>query len=100
MDIKTPDPPLSDGAFVVLQRLIREAALSLERFDARLSGPRSPAETALTLAALASLRLEDLAAARAEERLERAVERLRERLADPHSCTAGDMGNTLDRGHG
>ncbi|HYX24893.1 MAG TPA: hypothetical protein VFC23_12120, partial [Thermoanaerobaculia bacterium] len=64
----------------VLRSLIREAALSLERFDARLAGPRSPAETALTLAALASLRLEDLAAPGAEERIERAVERLRERI--------------------
>jgi hypothetical protein len=81
LDLYRGQPPLSDGAYRVLQRLIREAALSLERFDARLSRPRSPAETALTLAALASLRLEDLAAAGAEERIEQAVERLRERLA-------------------
>ncbi|MBW8879009.1 MAG: hypothetical protein JF614_29055 [Acidobacteria bacterium] len=81
LDLYRGQPPLSDGAYRVLQRLIREAALSLERFDARLSGPRSPAETALTLAALASLRLEDLAAPEAEERIERAVDRLRERLA-------------------
>jgi hypothetical protein len=78
LDLYRGKPPLSDGAFVVLQRLIREAALSLERFDARRQpGPRTPAETALTLAALASLRLEDLASPGAEERIGQAIERLR-----------------------
>ncbi|HEX3553757.1 MAG TPA: hypothetical protein VIA62_11075 [Thermoanaerobaculia bacterium] len=72
LDLYRGKPPLSDGAYRVLQRLIREAALSLERFDAR----RAPAETALTLAALAYLRLEDLAAPGAEERIQEAVERL------------------------
>ncbi|MEA2695229.1 MAG: hypothetical protein QOJ16_4616 [Acidobacteriota bacterium] len=56
-------PPLSDGAFRVLQALIRDAALNLERFDATLpAGPRSLEERAEALTALASLRLEDLAA--------------------------------------
>jgi hypothetical protein len=81
LDIYRGTPPLSDGAFRVLQRLIREAALSLERFDAPLAaGPRSPSGTALTLAALASFRLEDLAAPGAEERIDRAVGLLRDRL--------------------
>jgi hypothetical protein len=80
LDLYRGKPPLSGGAFRVLQRLIREAALSLERFDAGEDQDRSPAGTARTLAALASLRLEDLAAPGAEDRIREAVERLRGRL--------------------
>lgn len=81
LDIYRGDPPLSDGAFRVLQRLIRKAALNLERFDGPLAAaPRSPGETAVTLAALATFRLEDLAAPGAEERIEQAVRLLRDRL--------------------
>jgi hypothetical protein len=80
LDLYRGKPPLSGGAFRVLQRLIREAALSLERFDAGQDQDRTPAGTARTLAALASLRLEDLAAPGAEERIGDAVERLRGRL--------------------
>jgi hypothetical protein len=80
LDLYRGKPPLSDGAYRVLQRLIREAALSLERFDAGQSQDRTPAGTARTLAALASLRLEDLAAPGAEARIREAVEHLRKRL--------------------
>jgi hypothetical protein len=80
LDLYRGKPPLSDGAFRVLQRLICEAALSLERFDAGQDQDRTPAGTARTLAALASLRLEDLAAPGAEERIREAVKRLRGRL--------------------
>ena len=65
-------PPLSDGAFRVLQALIRDAAQNLERFDAALpAGPRGLAERAAAITALASLRLEDLAAPGGEETLAR-----------------------------
>ncbi|MFY9820519.1 MAG: hypothetical protein WAM82_04005 [Thermoanaerobaculia bacterium] len=80
LDLYRGNPPLSDGAFQVLQRLIREAALSLERFDAGQSQDGAPAGTARTLAALASLRLEDLAAPGGENRIREAVEHLRQRL--------------------
>jgi hypothetical protein len=80
LDLYRGKPPLSDGAFRVLHGLIREAALGLERFDATQEQDRTPAGTARTLAALASLRLEDLAAPGAEERIREAVERLRDRL--------------------
>jgi uncharacterized protein DUF7005 len=80
LDLYRGKPPLSDGAFRVLQRLIREAALSLERFDAGQEQDRTPAGTARTLAALASLRLEDLAAPGAENRIREVVEHLRQRL--------------------
>ena len=77
LDLYRGKPPLSDGAFRVLQALVARAAANLERFDAG----RSPAqETAWTVAALASLRLEDLAAEGAEDLLTRAVAAVRERL--------------------
>ncbi len=73
LDLYRGKPPLSDGAFRVLQALVKAAAGNLERF-------RSPREMALTIAALASLRLEDLAAADAEDRLSRSVAATQERL--------------------
>jgi hypothetical protein len=60
---------------------VKRAAENLEQFDAGLpAGPRGPEETALLIAALASLRLEELAADGAEERLGGAVAELRGRL--------------------
>lgn len=76
LDLYRGKPPLSEGAFRVLQRLIRDAALSLERFDAGPEHDRTPAGTARTLAALASLRLEDLAVPGAEDRIREARGRL------------------------
>ncbi|MFL6236558.1 MAG: DUF7005 family protein [Thermoanaerobaculia bacterium] len=81
LDLYRGKPPLSDGAFQVLQALVKQAAENLERFDAGLPpGPRSPEETALLIAALASLRLEELAADAAEERLGQAFAELRGRI--------------------
>jgi hypothetical protein len=77
LDLYRGKPPLSDGAFRVLQALVARAAANLERFDA--GRPRSE-ETAWTVAALASLRLEELAADGAEERLRRAVAAVSGRL--------------------
>ena len=62
LDLYRGQPPLSDGAFRVLQALVARAARTLERFDAGRGDGRSPEEMALTISALASLRLEDLAA--------------------------------------
>jgi hypothetical protein len=72
LDLYRGKPPLSDGAFRVLQALVKSAAENLERFDAGRE-PRSPEETTLTVAALASLRLEDLASERAGDLLAQAV---------------------------
>jgi hypothetical protein len=80
LEIYRGDPPLSDGAFAVLARVVREAAVNLERFDARRA-PRGLAQRARALAALASLRLEDLASAEGQGLLEGAYEGLGERLA-------------------
>lgn len=78
LDLYRGDPPLSDGAFQILQELLVAAAGNLERFDAREAPePRSPAETALRIAALASLRLEELASPEGPDLITGALERLR-----------------------
>jgi hypothetical protein len=63
-------PPLSDGAFAVLQALVRSAAAGLEAMDAlRPRGCTDAAETARALRALATLPLETLASSDAAARL-------------------------------
>jgi hypothetical protein len=84
LDLYRGKPPLSDGAFGVLQALVVRAAKSLERFDA--GRRRGMEETVLTVAALASLRLEELAGLGgidAEARLTGAVAEVRRRLGLP-----------------
>jgi hypothetical protein len=77
LDLYRGDPPLSDPAFHSLHALIRSAAETLERFEVRAG---SLSERALMLSALASLRLDDLAAPDGIERLERALAEIRGRL--------------------
>jgi hypothetical protein len=70
-------PPLSEGAFRVLQALVSDAARNVERFDAVLPpGPRGLAERAKAITALASLRLEDLGAMGGDEVLGNAFRHL------------------------
>ncbi|MEA2562622.1 MAG: hypothetical protein QOH06_4126 [Acidobacteriota bacterium] len=79
LDIYRGDPPLSDEAFRALWTLIRSAALNLESFDVR---PGLEAR-ALMLAALASLRLDELASPAGEALLRAALESIRARLGWP-----------------
>ncbi|HEX8691496.1 MAG TPA: hypothetical protein VF746_03580 [Longimicrobium sp.] len=66
-------PPLSDGAFRVLQALVRSAAARLEAIDLlRPRGAAGPAEAARALGALAALSLEELASPDAPARFRRA----------------------------
>jgi len=76
LDLYRGTPPLSDGAFRVLQTLLKAAADTLEQSLERFP----PEETAVMIAALASLRLEDLAGEDGAERLSAAVRNLRRRL--------------------
>jgi hypothetical protein len=76
LDLYRGTPPLSDGAFRVLQTLLKAAADTLEQSLERFA----PEETAVMIAALASLRLEDLAGEDGTERLSAAVRNLRRRL--------------------
>jgi hypothetical protein len=69
-------PPLSDGAFAVLQALVHAAAANLARFDDDRRPPlATPRDRALVIAALAALRLEDLADAGAPAHLAAAYDR-------------------------
>lgn len=77
------DPPLSDGAFVVLQTLVRVAAETIARFDALLRDGRavrtpSLEDTARSIAAIAGIGLERMAEPHAEEVLHDAFVRLRD----------------------
>jgi hypothetical protein len=73
LDLYRGKPLLSDGAFRVLQALLKAAAEMLERFP--------PEEMSVMIPALASLRLEDLAGEDGERALSGAVRDLRQRLA-------------------
>lgn len=81
LDLYRGDPPLSEGAFRILHALVRTAAENVERFDARFQGrPRTLADRALTLATLASLRLDEIASPEAGTLLETSMESLRRQL--------------------
>jgi len=68
-------PSLSDGAFAVLQVVVRRAAAQLEQFQATHRPGASPAiERARTIVALARIGLEGVASDDAQDRLGRAVE--------------------------
>ncbi len=76
------DPALSDGAFAVLQRLVRGAARSLASFDQRLGAEgRDPRGRAYAVLALTRLTLEQLAAEDAEASLQAAWESVQEGVA-------------------
>jgi hypothetical protein len=56
------EPPLSAGAFIVLQRLVKAAAENLERFDRKFGHSARTRQTEIAiLIALTTLRLEELA---------------------------------------
>jgi hypothetical protein len=63
------NPSLSEGAFAILQVLIKQAAENLERFDAQYYSQysRTLIEEVAMLFALTSLTLEELASSQAEE---------------------------------
>ncbi|AFY95057.1 DUF7005 family protein [Chamaesiphon minutus] len=68
------DPPLSPGAFIVLQRLVKAAADNLERFDRKFShSARTRRSQIAILIALTTLRLEELASERGVSLIETAV---------------------------
>ncbi|MEM9553569.1 MAG: hypothetical protein AAGC60_04870 [Acidobacteriota bacterium] len=75
------EPPLSEASFERLVALVHAAAVQLERFDRSLpAGPRRPRRRALHLAALATQRLDHLAADDGAETLARAVDALEAKL--------------------
>jgi hypothetical protein len=70
LEIYRGKPPLSDGAFRILPALLKAAAENLERFDVDADQPAR-------IAALASLRLEDLASSEAGSLLDEALDQAR-----------------------
>jgi hypothetical protein len=63
-------PPLSDGAFKILQALVKKAAENLELFDQKFAGqPRTLVEQVSTLKNLTTLTLEELASESVSSRL-------------------------------
>ena len=74
-------PPLSDGAFKILQALVKAAAENLERFDAEHAGElRSLNGQTLMLVALTYLTLEELASLEANSCLLKTLDQLRTNL--------------------
>jgi uncharacterized protein DUF7005 len=69
------EPPLSEGAFRVLQRLVKDASENLERSDAGRFSSEQPQDRAGMLLALTGFRLEDLAGPDAPSRISRSVGR-------------------------
>jgi hypothetical protein len=74
-------PELSQGAFKILQKLVRTAAENIEKFDQKIdhSQRTEVAETAIFIA-LTTFRLEELASEQGVYLLETAVEQHRNRL--------------------
>ena len=70
-------PPLSDGAFRVLQALVKDASENLESSRAGRASPGGPEERAAMLLALTGFRLEDLAGPGAVGRISESVNHLR-----------------------
>jgi hypothetical protein len=79
LEIYRGKPPLSEGAFRILSALLKAAAENLEGFETDLDQPAR-------IAALASLRLEDLASPEAGALLENALEEVRRRRAPAAPC--------------
>lgn len=84
------DPPLSDGAFRILQHLVKRAVDNLERWSAAQDDPPRPDAALGTVLALTRLTVEELAAADAADRLRAAA-----RAAAVHS-EASIGGGTMD----
>jgi hypothetical protein len=75
------EPPLSNGAFSILQALVKKAAENIENFDKKYFGQqRMLAEQVSMLIALTTLTLEELASKSAQFLLEAAYRHQREQL--------------------
>ena len=73
------DPPLSDGAFRILQHLVKRAADNLATWSATADDATRPDGHVRTVLALTRLTVEDLAASDAGDRLRAAA-----RVVEPH----------------
>lgn len=76
IEIYRGKPPLSDGAFRVLQAVVKAAAEHLEAFDREQQPDRGTASRGRMILALASTSLSELAAEGWAERVQRAIQAL------------------------
>ena len=73
-------PPLSAGAFKILQRLLRAAVLNLERFDCIYAQPEKTDNLSLIVFSLTYLTIEELASSQASDRIYKILASLQETL--------------------
>lgn len=85
------DPPLSTGAFRILQRLVKRAANNLEVFDRARAATLRPTGRLRTVVALTQLTVEDLAAIDGPQRLEALFHRM-----EPLFVSTGSVDRTDD----
>jgi hypothetical protein len=79
------EPPLSDGAFKVLQRLVKNAAENLEKFEQEYRhAVRTKQEEMAILMALTTLRLEELASEQGVSLIETAVNDQKKLIFNAH----------------
>jgi hypothetical protein len=93
-------PPLSEGAFKILQRLVKAAAENLEAFERNYTqqlsrgdsrreasplGRIAPTENQIMLIALTSLTIEELASSHAGDRLQQIIQQLQNRAISNQS---------------
>jgi hypothetical protein len=70
-------PPLSDGAFKILQKLVKSAAENLETFECNYTQQlQAPKHQTLMLIALTSLTIEELASSQAGNSLQQIIKQL------------------------
>lgn len=104
------DPPLSAGAFRVLQCLVKRAAHNLEAYDRGRCATLRPASRLRAVVALTRLTVEDLAATDASRRLEAAHHEMeplfapagsveRNRAGEPPPSAAGALHHGRPRQH-
>lgn len=95
------EPPLSEGAFKILQELVKKAAENLEDFDnIYFKQPRTLKEDISILSALTTLTLEELASNSAEAILKEAVNRQQEslQLSEEWSATEDPLSSKKSKG--
>lgn len=73
-------PPLSDGAFKILQRLVKVAAENLEDFDRNYGYQLRTRDNPIMLMALTCLTIEELASSQAGDRLQQIIEQLQSNI--------------------
>ncbi len=78
-------PELSEGAFKILQKLVKIASENLEKFDQKIDQKqRTQVKETAILIALTTLRLEELASAQGVNLLEIAVEKYEQQMINSH----------------